>query len=198
MIYSTAWARFSISLQERTGAAKARYQRCYCRRRGSCSSIPMISLARCRPRIPQALELKRGRAALARMNDLLSSCRSFAVESTLSGRAHLSLIARARALGYCIILIYSFVDSVDACIARIAMRVQAGGHFVPDEDVRRRYLRSKRNFLNVYSPVADEWMLYYNGDSVPVLVAHGGRLDETHVVSPRLMDRFKEDLCPVM
>ncbi|MDO4366435.1 MAG: AAA family ATPase [bacterium] len=150
------------------------------------------------PKNPPGVRIEAGRAALARMNDLLSSCRSFAVESTLSGRAHLSLIARARALGYCIILIYSFVDSVDACIARIAMRVQAGGHFVPDEDVRRRYLRSKRNFLNVYSPVADEWMLYYNGDSVPVLVAHGGRLDETHVVSPRLMDRFKEDLCPVM
>jgi len=92
------------------------------------------------PKNPPGVRIEAGRAALARMNDLLSSCRSFAVESTLSGRAHLSLIARARAL----------------------------------------------------------WMLYYNGDSVPVLVAHGGRLDETHVVSPRLMDRFKEDLCPVM
>ena len=150
------------------------------------------------PLNPPGVRIEAGRMALARMNDLLSSCRSFAVESTLSGRAHLSLIARARALGYCIILIYSFVDSVDACIARIAMRVRAGGHFVPDEDVRRRYLRSKRNFLDVYSSVADEWMLYYNGDSVPVLVAHGGCLSEAHIVSPRLMDRFKEDICPAM
>lgn len=126
------------------------------------------------PRNPPSVRIEAGRTALVRM------------------------IARARALGYRIVLIYSFLDSVDACIARIAMRVRAGGHFVPDEDVRRRYLRSKRNFLNVYSSVADEWMLYYNGDSVPVLVAHGGRLDGAHVVSPRLMDRFKEDLCPAM
>ena len=150
------------------------------------------------PQDPPRARIEAGRVALARMSELLSQGKSLAVESTLSGKAHLAFVCKAKSLGYRITLVYSFVDSVDACIARIAMRVRAGGHHIPDEDVRRRYLRSKHNFLEVYSPSVDDWMLYYNGDSIPVLVAAGGLHEEEKVIAPRLYNLFKEDLCPIM
>ena len=74
-----------------------------------------------------------GKSTIAKM--LLSQGKSLAVESTLSGKAHLAFVRKAKSLGYRITLVYSFVDSVDACIARIAMRVRAGGHHVPKEDL---------------------------------------------------------------
>ena len=47
----------------------------------------------------------------------------------------LASVNKAKASGYHVTLVYSFVDSVEACIARIAMRVRAGGHHVPKEDL---------------------------------------------------------------
>jgi len=148
------------------------------------------------PSNPSNARIAAGRIALARMDDLLWRGISFAVESTLSGKTHETLVRRAKCAGFRVTIIYVFVDSVDACIARIAMRVRAGGHFVPDKDVRRRYLRSKRNFIEIYAPIADSWMLYYNGDSVPVLVAAGGCGSKADVVSPRLYTIFSEEPCP--
>ena len=147
------------------------------------------------PSNPPDARIAAGRTALARMDGLLRRGISFAVESTLSGKAHEPLVRRAKCAGFRVTIVYAFVDSVDACIARIAMRVQAGGHFVPNEDVRRRYLRSKRNFIEIYAPLADSWLLYYNGDSVPVLVAAGGCGRKTDVVTPRLYTLFSEGLC---
>ena len=53
--------------------------------------------------------------------------RSFAIESTLSGTAHVKTIERAKAEGYDIFLIYVFLDTPDMCIARIKGRVKKGG-----------------------------------------------------------------------
>jgi len=140
-----------------------------------------------------AVRLAAGREALRRIDALLDRGESFAVESTLSGNAYAAMLERARAFGYETMIIYVFVDSAEVCIARIATRVKNGGHPVPDEDVRRRYLRSKRNFLNTYAPLADHWTLFYNGGSEFALVAHGN--GKTTVLSQERYDAFKEDTC---
>ena len=49
-------------------------------------------------------------------------------------------------------------------IARVAGRVQLGGHFVPEETIRRRHAAGLRNFFNLYSPIADSWSFYDNTD----------------------------------
>ena len=57
---------------------------------------------------------------------------------------------------------------------RVAKRVKAGGHHVPDEDVRRRFARSLSNFWLLYRPLADFWVLAYNGETSAIQVANGG------------------------
>jgi predicted ABC-type ATPase len=63
-------------------------------------------------------------------------------------------------------------------IARVAQRVRNGGHFVPDADIRRRYARSVRNFLELYRPIADEWEVYDNTHGQRALLAMGTPDDE--------------------
>jgi predicted ABC-type ATPase len=58
-------------------------------------------------------------------------------------------------------------------ISRVAERVLAGGHHVPDATVRQRYSRSVRNFLDLYRPVADCWEVYDNSNGERVLIAAG-------------------------
>jgi len=42
------------------------------------------------------------------------------------------------------------------------LRVRMGGHDVPEADVRRRYERSRRHWLEDYLPLADEWGAWDN------------------------------------
>lgn len=67
---------------------------------------------------------------------------SFAVETTLSGQGYLQMMAAARTRGFEVVLIYIGTESVEINLGRIRNRVLAGGHDVPEEDVRRRYQRS--------------------------------------------------------
>ena len=43
--------------------------------------------------------------------------------------------------------------------------MKLGGHFVPDEDVIRRFYRSMDNFWNIYKNMANNWAIYYNAVS---------------------------------
>jgi predicted ABC-type ATPase len=41
-------------------------------------------------------------------------------------------------------------------------RVEAGGHNIPSDLIRRRYERGLFNFFELYSPLADRWIVYDN------------------------------------
>jgi predicted ABC-type ATPase len=51
--------------------------------------------------------------------------------------------------------------------------VESGGHGIPHETIRRRYLRSRHNFWYNYKEMADGWFLFDNSGKIPQLVAHG-------------------------
>lgn len=91
-------------------------------------------------------------------------------------------------------IVYTFVDSPSDCLARIQSRVQNGGHPVPDEDVIRRFYRSKYNFWNKYAPLANHWVLYDNGGTEISLTAAKKGNDEVEIVSENLYTTFKRDL----
>ena len=146
------------------------------------------------PENPVAVQIQAGKETLKRIDALLNRGDSFAIESTLSGLGYLSVIKHAKALGYDVFICYTFVDSPEVCIARIEGRVKKGGHFVPPEDVRRRYYRSKRNFFAKYSSEADYWMLCYNGGDNPAVVAECYYGKSKVVFQDPLFEKFKEDI----
>ena len=70
------------------------------------------------------------------------------------------------------------LPNVDIALARVAARVAAGGHDVPDATVRRRFTSGLRNFFGVYRPLVDVWSLYDNSSGAPALIAGGRGSDE--------------------
>ena len=146
------------------------------------------------PQCPEAAKIEAGKTTLRKVAESINRRESFAIESTLSGSAYIKLIGRAKQLGYETSIIYTFVDSPDVCIARIAARVKRGGHYIPDDDVRRRYTRSKRNFWRLYAPIVDYWTLLYNGDAQVTMVARKNNGNGTAVFSESLLELFKEGL----
>lgn len=146
------------------------------------------------PDDPAAARIEAGKEALRRVSSLIGNGESFAVESTLSGNTYLKVIERAKAHGYMVVIAYVFVDSPEVCIARIAARVRNGGHYIPDEDVRRRYGRSRDNFIKCYAQLADMWSLFYNGEIQMIYVAKGGKSEQEVVFSKSLYAKFMEGL----
>jgi len=47
-------------------------------------------------------------------------------------------------------------------LSRVAERVRLGGHHVPEEVVRRRYVSGLKNFFSMYRQRVDAWQLYDN------------------------------------
>lgn len=100
-----------------------------------------------RPDNPEAARIAGGKQAIKRARAYLANNRSFAVETTLSGHTYLRMMAEAKRKGWQVNLIYVGVDNVQTSIERVAQRVAAGGHNVPEEDIRRRYARSLANLV---------------------------------------------------
>jgi predicted ABC-type ATPase len=65
------------------------------------------------------------------------------------------------------------LSSVDVALARVTQRVLQGGHNIPEEVVRRRFLAGRANFDELYRNLVDAWVLYDNSDAVPVLLDWG-------------------------
>lgn len=67
--------------------------------------------------------------------------------------------------------------------------MQKGGHFVPDEDVKRRFKRGKSNFWNIYKNLANSWSLVYNSEGRFYDVAMGEET-EINIFDDSLYERF--------
>ena len=141
----------------------------------------------------ESVKIKAGKIVLAKLEKLLASNKSFAIETTLSGKNHIKTIQKAKAAGYLVVLIYSYLDTPILCEKRIQIRVLNGGHNIPKEDIIRRFYRSKENFWYIYKDMVDEWNLFYNGTSEYILVAQFANV-EVEIFSENLYNEFVKDI----
>lgn len=143
---------------------------------------------------PEAGKVRAARLVLQFTAEHIAAGETFALETTLSGHAQLEAMARARAAGFRVGLLYFTVPDVETCLERIARRVAMGGHPVPEADVRRRFPRSAANFQH-YAASADLWRLFDNRGA-PAMVAEGSgpairwRAEAGHGHFAALLDAF--------
>lgn len=116
--------------------------------------------------------VRAGRETLKAIDHHIETDRSFVLETTLSGRGHLTRIRKVADAGWTFHLHYVWLRSPDLAVARVGDRVAHGGHFVPEQDIRRRYERGLRQ-LPDFVTCADYWYVYDNSTSRTELVASG-------------------------
>lgn len=83
------------------------------------------------------------RLAEERRTELINARKSFVTESTFSDPNKLTLLDQARAAGFNIVIYHVNVRSPNLSVARVATRVDEGGHGVPEEKIRQRYERNQ-------------------------------------------------------
>jgi predicted ABC-type ATPase len=155
------------------GAGKTTFARNYLPRYADCLQFVNADLiaAGLSPFAPETATVAAGRLVLGQIRHLASQRVDFAFETTLSGRSYRPMLWSFKEQGYSICLYFLWLPTVQAALGRIADRVRQGGHGVPEGDVRRRYQRGIENFLHVYRPLSDSWILINNSDPSPRIIA---------------------------
>lgn len=110
---------------------------------------------------------------LQRIEQLIEANQTFAFETTLSTRSYVSLIEECKEKGYATHLIFLWLNSPELAMERVQTRVAKGGHNIPEDVIRRRYAKGLENFVNLFMPLCDEWMVADNSQSTPTVIAKG-------------------------
>lgn len=127
----------------------------------------------------------------------------FAFETTLGGSTIPRLLANAAAAGLEVRIWFAGLRSPDLHLARVRARVSRGGHDIPEEAIRKRYVDSLAHLIELLPAVTELW-LYDNSAErppdagvapEPLLVLHllGGR-----IVAPRDVSRTPDWAKPVV
>lgn len=102
-----------------------------------------------------------GREVHSIIKENINTGSSFLIETTLSGRNHFRTVEAARSAGFHVALHFVYVSNVERSKSRVALRVSAGGHNVPEIDQDRRFEKSLANF-SLLLPQTDEAFVYCN------------------------------------
>lgn len=126
---------------------------------------------------PSKASIQASRYMLMKIRYLLKRNEDFAVETTLATRTLLKTVKSAQAAGYTVTLLYFWLNSPDLAVERVRARVEAGGHNIPEETIRRRYNTGIYYFFKLYAPISERWILADNSQ-IPFRVIAEGSKDE--------------------
>ncbi|ATW42375.1 zeta toxin family protein [Glaesserella parasuis] len=117
------------------------------------------------PDNPRLADIEAGRKAIELFKFAIRHNISFSMESTLSGKSILQRMEVAKKNFYTR-LNYVGVDDPKINIARVKARVKAGGHFIDEETIKRRYQISRENLIQAIL-LNDETFIYDNSSDSP-------------------------------
>jgi predicted ABC-type ATPase len=159
------------------GAGKTTFAREFLPKEAGCPVFVNADLiaAGLAPFEPATAAVRAGRLMIEEMEFHVSEKRSFAFETTLSGRRYARVIPHWQSIGYRIKLVFLYLQDVKIAIERVRVRTRQGGHDVAESVIRRRYEQGWRNFQEIYKGLVDTWVLYDNSGETPRLVDAGGR-----------------------
>jgi predicted ABC-type ATPase len=113
---------------------------------------------------PDLVAIRSGRIMLEQIRTHVEREESFAFETTLSGLCYVGMIRRWQEKGYLIKLFFLKLPSVEMAVARVRQRVL-------EDIIQRRFDKGWYNWEHLYRNLVDEWALYDNSGSNPVLLA---------------------------
>ncbi len=138
-----------------------------------------------------AVAVEASRIMYKRIKELVASGKTFAMETTLATRSVANLIREAQREGYYVTLLYFWLNTPELAVERVKMRVEAGGHNVPETTVLRRYRAGIRNLFKLYLPICDYWMIADNSMSPMTIIAKGFKNDKVEICNSDIYTKLE-------
>ncbi len=149
------------------------------------------------PHNPENVSYEAASMAAVLLEDLLNAGISFSYETVFSHESKIDLTARARALGYEIIIVYIHLENTELNEARVHQRVSEGGHNVPADKIRSRIPRTMKNISTAFL-LADEARMFDNSSKQDpyrlVAVIRKGERNYTVDPLPSWADEILKDI----
>lgn len=128
---------------------------------------------------PESVAIEAGRLMLQRIEELLGKDVTFSIETTLATKSYMNLVRNAQKQGYSVKLLFFWLRNPELAIQRVAERVENGGHNIPEEIIRRRYIAGINNLFRLFMNEVDSWVIFDNSENPRKLIASGGRNADT-------------------
>ncbi len=125
------------------------------------------------PFAPESAYITASRLMLRKVQYLFDRREDFCIETTLATRALIKMVRSAQAQGYYVTVLYFWLNTPDIAIQRVAKRVATGGHDIPEETIRRRYIMGLNYLFHSYMPLCDKWILADNSNPPFDIIAEG-------------------------
>jgi predicted ABC-type ATPase len=109
---------------------------------------------------PVVTEVVAARMMIRRISRLVEAGADFVIETTLANLTYAQKIPAWQQRGYLVSLVYLRLSSIEESISRVQKRVDAGGHGIPNDVIRRRFGKSLTYFETIYRPIVDEWYVW--------------------------------------
>lgn len=130
---------------------------------------------------PEKAAIQAGRYMIMKTRYLLKKRLDFGIETTLATRTILTTVKMAQAAGYTVTILYFWLNSPELAIERVKARVEAGGHNIPEETIRRRYKVGIDYFFHDYAPICERWILADNSQIPFRVIAEGSKNDVINI-----------------
>jgi len=140
----------------------------------------------------ESMAMQAGRLMLERLEAVSNAETDFAFETTLAARTFAPFLQRCKVKGYTVSLLYFWLRSPELAVERVARRVASGGHSIPEDVIRRRYDRGRRNLVELYLPLCDRWIVYDNSEDSFKAVAQRGEDGQPVIFSLESWNRITE------
>jgi predicted ABC-type ATPase len=122
--------------------------------------------------------------------------RSLAFETTLGGNTIPRLLEQAADTGLVVRMWFVALESPELHLARVRARVARGGHGIPEDKIRERYDRSRRNLIRLL-PKLTSLLVYDNSEEAdPAVTIPQPRLI-LHVEEARIVETCPPDEVPM-
>jgi predicted ABC-type ATPase len=140
---------------------------------------------------PENVSFEAGRIMLNRINELILSNKDFAFETTLSTKSYKNKIVTAKNNGYCVTLLFFWLQTIELAKERVKTRVYEGGHNIEPEVIERRYYRGIKNLFDIYLPLVDGALIFDNSEGHHELIADKKTKSLLNIINPEKFNLIK-------
>lgn len=139
---------------------------------------------------PEKVAIQAGRIMLSRIDELINQGQTFAFETTLSTKSYRKTIERVQAMGYEVVLLFFWLNSVKLAKERVKTRVREGGHNIPEGTIERRYVAGIQNLFKIYLPIVNRAYIFDNTQGKHQLLA-SKEAKNLLIISDELFNQLK-------